>query len=77
MYKHKYKIKKIRKGYIVINKTTGKHAHFRSLFGCKCIIYYLENNIDITNPYLKVSAERLRDKKKHKERYVNIKGSIK
>jgi len=58
-----YKIKKIRCGYIVINTTTGKHAHFRSLFGCKCIIYYLQ-----------VSAERLKDKEKKKNRYVNKKG---
>ena len=50
-----YKIKKIRRGYIVINTSTGKHAHFRSLFGCKCIIHYLTNNIEITNPYLQVS----------------------
>ena len=66
-----YKIKKIRKGYIVINTSTGKHAHFRSLFGCKCIIYYLNNNIEITNPYLQVSAERLKDKETRKHRYVN------
>ena len=66
-----YKIKKIRRGYIVINTVTGKHAHFRSLFGCKCIIYYLTNNIEITNPYLQVSAERLKDKEKKKNRYVN------
>ena len=66
-----YKIKKIRKGYIVVNTSTGKHAHFRSLFGCKCIIYYLTNNIEITNPYLQVSAERLKNKEKKKDKYVN------
>lgn len=66
-----YKIKKIRKGYIVINTSTGRHAHFRSLFGCKCIIYYLNNNIEITDSYLQVSAERLKDKEKNKDKYVN------
>nr|DAX89329.1 MAG TPA: hypothetical protein [Caudoviricetes sp.] len=38
-----------------------------------CIIYYLTNNIEITNPYLQVSAERLKNNKKHKDLYVNSK----
>lgn len=67
-----YKTKKIKRGWIVVNRETGNHAHFKSSYGCRCIIKFIENNIIPDNPYLKESYRRLTEKKpKHKQRYVN------
>ena len=66
-----YKYKKIRRGWLVVNCKTGNHSHFRSEYGCYLIIKFLTENIYPNNPYLQESYERLKDQKKHKERYKN------
>lgn len=65
--------KKIRKGWIVVNKRTGNHAHFRSEYGCYCILIFIREKIIPDNPYLKESYRRLTEpKKEYKDRYINI-----
>jgi len=54
-----YQIKKVRRGWIVVNKKTGKHGHFRSKYGCYCIIKFINEGIVPDNPYLKESYGRL------------------
>lgn len=67
-----YKTKKIRRGYIVINTKTGIHSHFRSEYGCYCILLFIRKGIIPDNSYLRESYIRLTEEKKtHKQRYVN------
>lgn len=74
-YKHKrvkrFKYKKIRRGWIVINCKTGNHSHFRSEYGCYLIIKFILEGIYPKNPYLQESYRRLVDVKEKKERYRN------
>lgn len=67
-----YKTKKIRRGWIVVNKETGNHSHFRSSYGCRCILIFIEKGIIPDNTYLRESYRRLTEpRKKYKDRYVN------
>lgn len=69
------KVKKIRRGYIVINTKTGNHSHFRSKYGCYCIKKFIREGIVPYNNYLKESYRRLtEDKKTYKDKYINIGG---
>lgn len=69
------KVKKIRRGYIVVNTKTGNHAHFKSEYGCYCIKKFIRENIYPDNPYLQESWRRLTmDKKDNKQRYINVGG---
>lgn len=66
------KVKKIRRGYIVINTKTGMHSHFRSQYGCYCIIKFIRDGIIPTNEYLKKSYRRLTvENTKYRDRYIN------
>lgn len=68
-----YKIKKIRRGWIVVNTRTGNHAHFRSEYGCHCILLFIRENIMPDNNYLKESYKRLTiDNKEQKQKYYNV-----
>lgn len=73
------KIKKTRRGYIVVNKRTGHHAHMRSKYGCYCIIKFIREGIIPYNTYLKESYRRLTEEKtEQKQQYINInKGIVK
>ena len=72
-----YLTKKIRRGWIVVNRLTGNHSHFRSQYGCYCIKKFIAEGIEPTNSYLKESYRRLtEDKKKWKEQYINIQRGI-
>ena len=72
-----YKTKKIRRGWIVVNKLTGNHAHFRSSYGCRCILIFIREGLEPDSSYLKESYRRLtEDKKKWKEQYINIQRGI-
>lgn len=64
-------IKKIRRGWIVVNVKTGAHGHFRSKYGCYLIIKFLRAGIYPDNPYLQESYRRLAPKKPGKPRYYN------
>lgn len=66
-----YKIKKIRYGWIVINKSTGAHAHFNNWYGCKCIVCFLRKGIVPENPYLQESYRRLTVQPNLKPKYRN------
>lgn len=67
------KVKKIRRGYIVVNTRTGHHAHFRSKYGCYCIKKFIREEIYPDNKYLQESYRRLtKEKEKYKDRYINI-----
>ena len=66
-----YMKKKIRKGWIVVNKKTGAHSHFRSEYGCYLIIKFLLSNTFPDNPYLQESYRRLEDGKEKRQRYNN------
>lgn len=71
------KVKKIRRGYIVVNTKTGYHAHFRSQYGCYCIIKFIREGIEPDNEYLKESKRRLtQTKKQYKPRYYNVNKGI-
>ena len=70
------KIKKIRRGYIVVNTKTGHHAHMKSKYGCYCIIKFLREGIEPENPYLIESKRRLTQEKKEKQYYINIQKGI-
>ena len=63
--------KKIRKGWIVVNKKTGAHSHFRSEYGCYLIMKFLNAGIYPDNSYLQASYDRLESGKQKKERYIN------
>lgn len=66
------KIKKIRRGYIVINTRTGNHTHMRSKYGCYLIKMFISKEIVPDNIYLKESYRRLtEEKKEYKQRYCN------
>ena len=68
-----YKIKKISRGWIVVNTETGQHSHFKSEYGCGCIIFFINNHIIPDNNYLKESYRRLTEPKKvYKEMYINV-----
>ena len=64
-----YMKKKIRKGWIVVNKNTGAHSHFKSEYGCYLIMKFLNAGIYPDNSYLQVSYDRLKDSKDKKDRY--------
>lgn len=67
------KIKKIRKGYLVVNTITGCHTHLRSMYGCYCLIKFIREGIEPDNDYLAESKRRLTmDKPKYKDRYYNV-----
>lgn len=67
------KVKKIRRGYIVVNTKTGNHTHMKSKYGCYCIKMFIREEIIPDNPYLRESYRRLTaGKKKYKDRYINI-----
>lgn len=69
----KFLIKKIRRGYIVVNKDTGNHTHVRSKYGAYCILKFIREGIEPYNTYLKESCRRLTEEKKdYKDRYINI-----
>ncbi len=64
--------------WIVINDSTGGHAHFDTKFGASTIIFLLRNNIEPSNPYFIESKRRLleekmkyKKKQKKKQRYYN------
>lgn len=63
--------KKVSKGWIVVNCRTGTHSHFRSEYGCYLIMKFLREGIYPDNSYLQVSYDRLKLKKKKKDRYYN------
>lgn len=66
--------KKIRKGWIVVNKRTGNHAHFRSEYGAFLIKMFIRKNIYPDNTYLQESYKRLTEEKpSYKELYINTK----
>lgn len=67
------KVKKIRRGYIVVNTKTGNHTHMKSQYGCYCIKMFIRKEIIPDNDYLKESYKRLTmTKKEFKDRYINI-----
>lgn len=72
-----YLTKKIRRGWIVVNRKTGNHAHFRSEYGCFCIIKFINKNIIPDNPYLKESYRRLTEDRKEKQYYINVQKGVK
>lgn len=68
-----YITKKIRRGWLVVNKSTGNHAHFKSEYGCFLIKKFIRKEIIPDNPYLKESYKRLTiNKKEYKQQYINI-----
>ena len=67
------KVKKVRRGYIVVNTKTGNHTHMKSKYGCYCIKMFIREEIYPENPYMQESYRRLTmTKKEFKDRYVNI-----
>lgn len=66
-------MKKVHKGWIVINTITKSHSHFKSKFGCKCIITFLRKDIEPDDEYLKESYRRLTEggKRRKKDKYYN------
>lgn len=69
------KVKKIRRGYLVVNTKTSNHAHFKSKYGCYCIKKFIRENIYPDNPYLQESYRRLTmSKKERKQIYINVGG---
>lgn len=69
------KVKKIRRGYIVVNTRTGNHSHFRSAYGAYCIKKFIGLNVIPDNTYLKESYRRLTmSKKEKKQQYYNVGG---
>ena len=54
-----YKFRRTKKGWIVINTKTKKHAHFRSEKGCRTILALLKRGIEPNNEYLRESYRRL------------------
>lgn len=68
-----YKTKKVRRGWIVVNRKTGSHAHFRSSYGCRCILIFIKEEIIPDSSYLRESYIRLtEDKKPYRQKYINI-----
>lgn len=67
-----YKYKKVSRGWIVVNCKTGKHAHFRSQYGCYLITKFLTEGIFPDNSYLQESYKRLADHTtRKKQKYIN------
>ncbi len=71
-----YMTKKIRRGWIVVNRKTGNHAHFKSEYGCSCILIFIREKIIPDNPYLKESYRRLTEDRKEKQYYINIQKGV-
>lgn len=72
-----YLTKKIRRGWIVVNRKTGNHAHMKSEYGCYCILKFIKLNIIPDNPYLKESKRRLTQEREwRKDRYINIQKGV-
>lgn len=66
------KVKKVRRGWLVVNKKTGAHTHFKSEYGCYCIKLFIREGITPENPYLQESYRRLTiSKREFKEKYQN------
>ncbi|MDO4721415.1 MAG: hypothetical protein Q4A78_12185 [Peptostreptococcaceae bacterium] len=63
--------RQVHHGWIVVNTYTGAHAHFRSEYGCRCIIRFLKENIVPDNAYLRESYKRLYGGRR-KQMYINI-----
>jgi hypothetical protein len=71
------KVKKIRKGFLVVNTKTGNHTHMRSKYGCYCIIKFIREGIEPDNPYLQESKRRLTvEREWRKDRYINIQKGV-
>ena len=70
------KVKKIRRGYLVVNTKTGYHTHMRSKYGCYCVIKFIREGIDPDNSYLKESVRRLKQERKEKQYYINIQKGV-
>jgi len=71
------KVKKIRRGYIVINTKTGYHTHLRSVYGCYCLIKFIREGIEPDNPYLAESKRRLtQERRQYKDNYINIQKGV-
>lgn len=66
-----YITRQIHHGWIVVNKYTGAHSHFRSRYGCRCILRFLREEIIPDNPYLRESYRRLQGGRR-KQMYINI-----
>lgn len=64
--KNQFLYKKIRRGWIVVNKSNGAHSHFKSEYGCNLIIKFLKERIYPENSYLQVSYDRLKTPKEKK-----------
>ena len=69
--KEQFLHKKIRRGWIVVNKISGAHSHFKSEYGCYLIIKLLKAGIYPDNSYLQVSYDRLKTPKEKKDSYYN------
>ncbi len=69
--KDQFMYKKVRRGWIVVNKKSGAHSHFRSEYGCYLIMKFLNAGIYPENSYLQVSYDRLKNSKDKKDSYYN------
>ncbi len=72
----KYKIKRTRFDWIVVNCDSGSHAHFKSKRGCESIIHMINEDIEPDNPYFVESMRRLTEVKRKKQYYININKGI-
>ena len=61
--KDQFMYKKVRRGWIVVNKKSGAHSHFRSEYGCYLIMKFLNAGIYPENSYIQVSYDRLKNSK--------------
>lgn len=66
------KVKKIRRGYLLINTKTGIHTHLSSEYGCYCLILFIREGIEPDNEYLRESKKRLMIENKDRQRYYNL-----
>ena len=70
-------IKRIHRGYLVVNSKTGYHTHVRSMYGCYCLIKFIREGIEPDSPYLAESKRRLTmEKKEYKQRYYNVQKGV-
>jgi hypothetical protein len=70
------------KDWVVINDSTGGHAHFKSKKGCNDIITLLKKGVEPYDPYFIESKRRLLEekpdkRKKHRFKYHNVQNGSK
>lgn len=59
-------VRKVKEGYIVVNKVNGKHTHFKRKDVAYCFVRLMKKRILPNRPYLQESARRVLSRKEYR-----------